>query len=149
MADIEAPRKPNSLQEHPYRTAEVTIVAHVTEPRVLQWKDPYSDDKAPKSFQPLMSEEGACMYIVPFAYAERLLRGEPYKYQLIYPKRILMNFPSKNGGTERREVFGVVPKVIGNKQVVDDNGVLVFRQRTEIEKNSVITEQRKINEGGK
>lgn len=142
-------RLPKALQEHPYRTAEIVLLANVSEPRVLQWHDEYSDKKEPMSFQPLMNEHGACLYQVPFAYAERLLRGEPNKYKLLEPKRVVMRCNTLNGGFERKSIFAWVPDFDQKGIIKKERGIPKYREMTQAEKDAALKEQQLINEGRK
>lgn len=136
------------LQEHPHRTAKILLLANVSEPRVLQWKDPYSKELAPESFAPMVdSVTHATVYEVPFAYAERLLRGEPNKYKLLKPGRVMMNFTAPNGGSERREVYAAVPKLDTFNAQVYENGLPVYREMNNNEKQAVVIHQRAFAEG--
>lgn len=136
------------LQEHPHRSAKILILANVTEPRTLQWKDPYSKDLAPESFPPKADvETGATVYELPFAYAERLLRGEPNKYKLLFPKRVKMNFPTLNGGFERRDLFAVTPKLDQLGNIVLSNNIPVYRELTNTERQKVVDHQINLSKG--
>lgn len=94
------------------RYDKVKVLAKITTPKVLTWKDEYKKDSPPSTFVPIVNEYGVYIYTVPYAYAERLFKGEPYKYYLIAPESIHILAPTKNGGNELKDIQRVLPYVI-------------------------------------
>ena len=101
----------------------MTLWARVRTPGpVLDWVDPYDRDRIPQLFDPLELDDdsGAIYYRVPKPYAERLLSGDPHKFKLADPEKIVLSMTTSTGGTERVPVVAMAVKRDSDGKAVKD-----------------------------
>lgn len=121
------------LAEYPGRNRKITLFVKATEPRTLQWKDEYKPNQPPESFPPLIGNYGEICISVPFAFAERLLRGEPYKYFLREPAAIaVLAEDPKTGARYQKTLEMVYPYLKKGEIQKDSNGVPIFFPKDEL-----------------
>jgi hypothetical protein len=125
------PRK-KVLMEISGRYTQVRLIAKVQDPPVLHWRDSQKKDEPMEVFNPKMDEYGTRIYEIPLCYAERLMNGEPYKYQLVYPGKITMMIDTPNGGKEAKVFEAVSPYLKAGEIQRDEFGLPKWMPKDEL-----------------
>ena len=107
----------NALEER-----MVTLWALTPAIKPLQWENPYKGEHDPTRtgyYPQKVTEHGTKYYIVPEAYARRLISGEPHKYFLSEPYSIQVQMLRPGGYREPVNVFAKKEKIINGKAIKD------------------------------